>query len=37
MSETKKTPEEFRTSGDLAEKGVVVSEQSSIDALSSRG
>ncbi len=37
MSETKKAPEEFRTSGDLAEKGVVISEQSSIDALSSRG
>ena len=38
MSETKKAaPVEFRTSGFLADKGVVVSEQSSIDALSSRG
>ncbi|MCL4430092.1 MAG: tRNA-intron lyase [Chloroflexi bacterium] len=37
MSESKKAPVEFRTSGVLAEKGVVVSEQSSIDALSSRG
>ena len=38
MSESKKTqPPEFRTSGKLAEKGVVVAEQSSIDALSSRG
>ena len=38
MSEPKKAaPVEFRTSGVLAEKGVVVSEQSNIDALSSRG
>ena len=38
MSETKKTqPPEFRTSGTLAKKGVVVAEQSSIDALTSRG
>jgi tRNA-intron endonuclease len=38
MSETKKTPSvEFRTSGVLEGKGVVVSEQSNIDALSSRG
>jgi tRNA-intron endonuclease, archaea type len=37
MSETKKAPVEFRTSGVLAEKGVIVTEQSSIDALSSRG
>jgi tRNA-intron endonuclease len=38
MSETKKTaPVEFRTSGTLAEKGVCVTEQSSIDVLSSRG
>jgi tRNA-intron endonuclease len=34
----KKTPPvEFRTSGKLSEKGVVVSEQSSIDQLTSRG
>jgi len=37
MSETKKAPVEFRTSGVLAEKGVIVTEQSNIDALSSRG
>ena len=38
MSETKKAqPPEFRTSGTLAKKGVVVAEQSSIDALTSRG
>jgi tRNA-intron endonuclease len=38
MSETKKAqPPEFRTSGTLTEKGVNVSEQSSIDALTSRG
>ena len=38
MSETKKTqPPEFRTSGTLAKKGVIVAEKSSIDALSSRG
>jgi tRNA-intron endonuclease, archaea type len=38
MSEPKKAaPVEFRTSGVLADKGVVVSEQSNIDALSSRG
>jgi tRNA-intron endonuclease, archaea type len=37
MSESKKAPVEFRTNGVLAEKGVVVSEQSNIDALSSRG
>jgi tRNA-intron endonuclease, archaea type len=38
MSETKKaTPVEFKTSGILAEKGVVISEQCNIDALSSRG
>ena len=37
MSETKKAPVEFRTSGVLADKGVIVSEQSNIDALSSRG
>ncbi|MGA3061018.1 MAG: tRNA-intron lyase [Candidatus Bathyarchaeia archaeon] len=38
MSESKKTqPPEFRTSGMLAKKGVVVAEQSSIDALTSRG
>jgi tRNA-intron endonuclease len=37
MSEPKKAPVEFRTSGILAEKGVIVSEQSNIDALSSRG
>jgi tRNA-intron endonuclease len=38
MSEPKKdAPVEFRTSGVLAEKGVIVTEQSNIDALSSRG
>ncbi len=38
MSDTKKAqPPEFRTSGTLAKKGVVVAEQSSIDALTSRG
>jgi tRNA-intron endonuclease, archaea type len=38
MSEPKKAaPVEFRTSGTLAEKGVLVTEQSNIDALSSRG
>ena len=37
MSETKKAPVEFRTSGTLTDKGVLVTEQSSIDALSSRG
>ena len=38
MSESKKaSPVEFRTSGTLVEKGVRVTERSSIDALSSRG
>jgi tRNA-intron endonuclease len=38
MSEPKKTPPvEFRTSGTLTDKGVVVTEQSSIDQLTSRG
>jgi len=38
MSEPKKTsPVEFKTSGTVAEKGVVVAEQSSIDQLTSRG
>jgi tRNA-intron endonuclease, archaea type len=38
MTEHKKTPSpEFRTNGSLAKKGVVVAEQSSIDALASRG
>jgi tRNA-intron endonuclease len=38
MTEPKKTaPVEFRTSGVLSEKGVTISEQSNIDALSSRG
>jgi tRNA-intron endonuclease len=38
MSESKKvSPVEFRTSGTLVEKGVKVTERSSIDALSSRG
>jgi tRNA-intron endonuclease len=38
MTEPKKTaPVEFQTSGVLAEKGVTISEQSNIDALSSRG
>jgi len=38
MTETKKiVPVEFRTNGVIAEKGVTISEQSNIDALSSRG
>jgi tRNA-intron endonuclease len=37
MSENKKTPVEFRTCGVLVDKGVVISDQSNIDALSSRG
>jgi tRNA-intron endonuclease len=37
MSEPKKAQVEFQTSGILAEKGVTIAEQSSIDALSSRG
>jgi len=37
MSETKKAPVEFKTSGTIAERGVVVTEQSSIDQLTSRG
>jgi tRNA-intron endonuclease len=38
MTEPKKTaPVEFRTNGVLTEKGVTISEQSNIDALSSRG
>jgi len=38
MTENKKnSPPEFRTNGTLAEKGVLVAEQSSIDALTSRG
>ncbi len=37
MTEPKKAPVEFQTSGTLTEKGVVVTEQSSIDALTSRG
>jgi tRNA-intron endonuclease, archaea type len=38
MSESKKaSPVEFKTSGMLAEKGVVVTDQNNIDALSSRG
>ncbi len=37
MTENKKSPPEFRTSGALAKKGVVVVEQSSIDALTTRG
>jgi tRNA-intron endonuclease, archaea type len=38
MSEPKKAvPVEFRTSGVLADKGILVCEQSNIDALSSRG
>jgi len=38
MTETKKAPPpEFRTSGVLAEKGVIVAEKSNIDALTSRG
>jgi tRNA-intron endonuclease, archaea type len=35
--ENKTAPPEFRTSGILADKGVLISEQSSIDAMSSRG
>jgi tRNA-intron endonuclease, archaea type len=38
MSEPKKTPPiEFRTCGILTDKGIVVTEQSSIDQLTSRG
>jgi len=38
MSETRKAqPPEFRTNGVLSDKGVIVAEKSSIDALSSRG
>ncbi len=37
MSELKKAPVEFRTSGILSEKGVIIAEQSNIDALTSRG
>ena len=37
MSEPKKVSVEFRTSGILTDKGVIVDEQSNIDALSSRG
>jgi tRNA-intron endonuclease len=38
LTESKKNqPPEFRTGGTLAKKGVVVAEQSSIDALTSRG
>jgi tRNA-intron endonuclease, archaea type len=37
MSEPKKAPVEFKTSGTLVSKGVRVTEQSSIDALSNRG
>ncbi len=37
MSEVKKAPVEFKTSGIQTEKGIVVAEQSSIDQLTSRG
>jgi tRNA-intron endonuclease len=38
LSDTKKaSPVEFQTSGKIAAKGVIVTEQSSIDALSCRG
>jgi tRNA-intron endonuclease len=37
MTENKKTPPEFRTSGTLEKKGVVIAEQNSIDALTARG
>src|SRR5512136_2280630 len=38
MSESqKKAPVEFKTSGTITDKGVVVTEQSSIDQLTSRG
>ncbi len=37
MIETKKAPVEFRTTGTLADKGVKIADQSSKDALSSRG
>jgi len=38
MSEPKNTPQsEFKTSGTVTEKGIVITEQGNIDALSSRG
>ncbi len=38
MSESKRNPPvEFKTNGTIAEKGVIVSEQSSVDQLASRG
>jgi tRNA-intron endonuclease len=37
MTENKKAPEEFRTSGTLTTKGVTISDRSSIDALTARG
>ena len=37
MSDSKKPPVEFKTSGTLAEKGIIIIEQSSIDQLTSRG
>ncbi len=37
MSDAKKASAEFRTSGTLTDKGIMISEQSSVDALSSRG
>ena len=37
MTEAKKTQLEFQNSGILSEKGVIVTDQSNIDALSSRG
>ncbi len=37
MTEQKKTPEEFKTNGNLTSKGVTITEQSSIDQLTSRG
>ena len=38
MSESKRAPPvEFKTSGTIAEKGIIISEQSSVDQLASRG
>jgi tRNA-intron endonuclease len=37
LSDSSASPVEFQTNGQLAEKGVTVTEQSSIDQLSSRG
>ncbi len=37
MTEVKKNPPEFKTNGTLMEKGIVIIDRGSIDALSSRG